>query len=62
MNQAGFNARDLAVGEVVCEKPLLIEAFDLFQINVHRALSQVAGGTFRSILVSDRRANAIGGG
>lgn len=34
-NQTGFYARDLAVGELVCEEPLLIEAFDLSQIPVH---------------------------
>ena len=34
-NQTGFYGRDLAVGELVCEEPLLIEAFDLSQIPVH---------------------------
>jgi len=34
-NQTGFYGRDLAVGKLVCEEPLLIEAFDLSQIPVH---------------------------
>ena len=36
LNQTGFYVRDLAVGELVGEEPLLIEAFDLSQIPVDR--------------------------